>query len=265
MKIDARIHYLFVTGRKSIVRNQKKIRKAFAGLLTLIALVSALPLFSDHWREIFLRYLRKLVNNLPAFLAYFYDPRAFIIYLILIFLWMTLVYYRYEVRFMELALENKRELALELPKIRQACPNNHYLGLILGKLNDTALTVKDRKGSEIISAIDKNIKKFEKVYWIAEDEIGVIFYEAIGKPYTDFIDYVIRKKLRSEIGDADADLFLLNTQFVMVKIERVEELYTIESKARIALMKSQVVTGGPAIPTPEGMAGGVTVKVEKGI
>lgn len=250
MKFGSRIHYLFVSFSKFAINNRKRINKAFGALLAILALVSALPLFSDHWRDIFLAYWGKFVNGLPSFIAYFYQPRAFIIYIVVLFLWMRLIYYKYEVRFLELALKNKRELAIELPKIKQTLPNDHYLGLILGKLNDTALEVKDRKGSDIISAIDKNIKKHEKVYWMSEDEIGIIFYEINAKTENDFITYVVKNKLKTEIGDQDASLFLNNITFVMVKIETTLELDTIESKARTKLLRAQASTAQAATGTP---------------
>lgn len=239
MKIEANIHYLFVRCRKIALNNRKNINKAFAGLLTIIGLFSALPLFSDKWRDIFLLYWDQFITNLPGFLAYFYDPRAFILYIVGIFLFMRLIYFKYEVRFLELAIKNKRDLAIELPKIKQACPSNHFLGLIIGKLNERALEVKDRRGADIISTIDKNIKKYERVYWISEDEIGVIFYEINTKDETDFITYIIKNKLRNEIGEEDATIFLDNILFTMIRINKGEELYSIESRARSELLKKQ--------------------------
>jgi uncharacterized membrane protein len=158
MKIEAQIHFLFVSFRKFIIKNRKRLNKVFAGLLTLIGIFSALPLFSDTWRDTFIEYWNKFIGGLPNFIAYFYDPRAFVLYIIGLLIWITLVYYKYEVRFLELSIKNKRELANELPLIKKSCPTNHYLGLIFGKLNNKALDVKDRRGSDIISTIDKNIK-----------------------------------------------------------------------------------------------------------
>lgn len=232
MKIEPQIHYLFISCRKFALNNRKKINNVFGGILTLIALFSALPLFSDKWRVIFLDYCSKVWNGLPLFISFFYDPKAFILYIISILVYIKLIYYKHEVRFLELALKNKRELAEELIKIKAACPNNHYLGLILGKLNTQALEVKNRRGSDIISSIDKNIKKYERVYWVSENEIGIIFYEIDTKDETDFVTYVIKNKLKAEIGEEDALLFLNNITFTMVKIDKADELFAIESKAR---------------------------------
>jgi len=182
---------------------------------------------------------RSFINQLPGFAGYFYDPRAFILYVIMLILWMTFIYYKHEVRFLELALENKRDLAMELPKIIEGCPTNHYLGLIIGKLGETALNVKDRRGPDIIRSIDKNIKKYERVYWISEDEIGIIFYELKNKDESAFINTVLKNKLRIEIGEADASQFLDDIGFAMVNIAENEELYDIESRAKRKLIVMQ--------------------------
>jgi hypothetical protein len=85
-----------------------------------------------------------------------------------------------------------------------------------------------------------NIKKNERVYWVSEDEIGIIFYEIKSKNEDDFINFVIKNKLINEIGDPDASTLLNNINFVMVKIENVDDdLLKIESKARIKLITSK--------------------------
>lgn len=250
MKVEAGIHRAVISFQKFTLNHRKKIHKAFAGLLTIIGLFSALPLFSDRWRDIFLDYCRRVTTSFPVFISFFYDPRAFILYIILILVWIKLIYYKHEVQFLELALEYKRELSAELPGIKNAKPKNHYLGIIIGKLNEKALNVKDQYGAKIISAIDKNIKKHERVYWISEDEIGIIFYEDVKKNETDFITYVIKAKLKNELEEHQANLFLDNIRFAMAKIEENDDLKQIESKARAQLLKGQVSEGQVPIATP---------------
>lgn len=239
--MGSKIHYLVILLRKFIISHQKALNNAFKFFLTVFTIISFVPLFYDKWRDACWNFIVNIVHQMPAFLAYFYDNRAFILYTILVFLWISVTYYKHEVRFLQLAVDNKRELAMELPKIRSGCPHNHFLGLIIGELGEKALMVKEKKSTDIISSIDKNIKKYERVYWIAEDKIGIIFYEAVGKPWGDFLQ-VIKKKLAIEIGAEDSDQFLNDTLFEMVEIDLAKEelLYDIEGKAKTVLLKKKL-------------------------
>jgi hypothetical protein len=100
---------------------------------------------------------------------------------------------------------------------------------------------------------------YERVYWVSEDEIGIIFYEINSKDEQDFINYVIKSKLKNEIGNTDATLFLDNVDFAMVKIDEAEDLFKIESKARIKFLSSKSTSVQPATDDPKTN----TVKTEK--
>jgi hypothetical protein len=235
MKFQGKLHYFISTFSKFISANKKNINKAFAIFLTAITLFSTLPLFSDSWRRTLVNYFSNVRDKFPEFTSYFYDSRAFIFYTIGVFIWVTLIYYKFEVRFLNLALQNKREISEELSKIFESLPKNHTFFILLGKLEKEALDLMAKKGSDIISAIDKNIKKYEKVYWISGNEIGIIFYEANDRPQNNIVEFVLKRKLLTEIGDTDANLFLSNFKYAIIKIEKVEELHKLESKARAEL------------------------------
>lgn len=242
--MGTKIHFLIILLRKFIINNQRRIRNTFGVLLTLFTIISFVPLFFDKWRESCWDFFVRVYHQLPEFFSYFNDSRAFILYTLIFFLWVSLVYFRHEVRFLQMALDNKRELAMELPRIKNGCPNNHYLGLIIGELGEKALKVKEEKSTNIIASIDKNIKKYERVYWISEDKIGIIFYEANGKHWRDEYGFlnVIKKKLGIELGEVDAPQFLNDIIFEMVAIDlkKDEQLYDIEGKAKTILMRTKI-------------------------
>ena len=256
MKLGTRVHYTIVIMRRFITNEtrRKRLNQLFAGLITLITIFSVIPLIVDNWRPILEKFFSKAIGAFPSFAAFFYDPRAFILYLVILLFWLSKVYHKHESRFLQLALQSKRELAADLPLILNGRPNNHYLGLIIGKFGEDALRIKERRGAQILSSIDKNIKKHERVYWISGDEIGIVIYEADEKDETDFINIVLRRKLTAELGVEDSKRFLDSITFAMVKINAGEELYEIESRAKSKLLlkmqeKDVVINAGKKLQT----------------
>jgi hypothetical protein len=240
MKFQGKIHYLFGSFRSYLIYHRKAVNTVFKFILGLIGIASVLPLISDTWRQESKEIINKVIKNFPEFARHFYDPRSFVFYIIILLMWLTLVYYKFEVLFLRLALENKRRIAEDLPVIRRSGPKNHTIFFLLGRLEESSLKLIMRRGPEIISAIDKNIKKHEQVYWISGNEIGIFFYEATDRPKENIVEFVINRKLFLEIGQDDAKLFVDNLKYAIVEVDPSDDLYILENKARTELVRTEL-------------------------
>jgi hypothetical protein len=171
---------------------------------------------------------------------FFADPRAIVVWVAIVVLTLEINFQKGEKRFRQFALERKGELAKQLRVIAKPgeLPRNHYLALIIGGMGSKARKIQRTRARDIISAIDKNIKKNEAVYWISVSEIGIVMYEDRAKKEpTDFVNAILKRKLRIELGEEDANAFLEDTTFAWVPIEQHDELDDIELRARNELKR----------------------------
>ena len=225
--------YKIVNRSKVVVyKHQTKLRIFAAWILGIATILSILPLFFEKNSNVLNEKYLLFKSNLLNYIDYYFSKEAIIFLLILLIVYLSKVYYRYEVRFLKYNLERKLDIAQNLQQTFKVRPKNHYVSLIYGKLGKEALTVKKSFSGGLIEKINMNIKKYEDVYWISADEIGIIMYEVRGKQESFFMNAILRDKLMTEIGDEMGSKFYDNTQFINMKLIENETLSEIEERAR---------------------------------
>ncbi len=256
------LYYANVRFRGIVARHFKTILWISGLLITAIGLLASVLQIVGGSPESYFKVVGQTGATWIAYLGHYFfvDPRAIVLWLIIVVLTLEINFQRGEKRFRQFALERKAELAKQLRVIAQPdeLPRNHFLALIIGGMGNKALEIQRRRARDIISAIDKNIKKNEAVYWISVSEIGIVMYEDKAKREpTDFVDAILKRKLRIELGDEDANAFLEDTVFAWVLIEPRDELDEIELRARNEL-KLKLEARSSAIPAVEQGSGNNT-------
>ncbi|WP_162343828.1 hypothetical protein [Cyclobacterium salsum] len=225
--------YKFVNRSKLVIHaNRSLVNIISAWVLGIATILGILPLFIEKDSKILKEKFEILKNNLYSYANYYWSTEAIFFLIIFLIIWLSMIYYQQEVRILKYNLERKIDIQNNLSYTFKVRPKNHYVSLIYGKLGKNALEVKKSLSGGLIEKIDMNIKKYEDVFWISADEIGIIIYEVQGKSESFFMNAILRDKLITEIGDEMGSKFYDNTKFVNIKIDDGETLSDIENKAR---------------------------------
>jgi hypothetical protein len=206
------IHAFILQSKHFFIRHSKTVKRVVALGSTIGAIYKVVPfLLHTPPEDVGPRLLQIATEALPHL-------AQFLVVCLAIYFFLMYMFERHERKMLQLRFEGKGDVARDFLAIRKALPNNHYLGLVVGRMRDEALEVKERRGTDILDAINKNIKKNERVYWITSRDIGIIMYEVHNKEFEFFLK-VIFKKLVYEIGNAeDTRKFLGNIEFLMIDI-----------------------------------------------
>ena len=137
--------------------------------------------------------------------------------------------------FGQLTVERRAALYYQFEKTKEQMPHNHSLALVIGRIGATARNILQSQSRDVVSAIDRSMKKNEVAYWMSASEIGIFIYQGKGTSNASFIENVLRMKLATELGAKAADAFLEDTQFAMIAIDDKDDLEKAELHARNAL------------------------------
>lgn len=230
---------LYIRLTKILINFKNYLLAALALLTVLFGIERAIRLVTPKLDSVLPQIATATLNTVYSLFMYYLDVRFMPIAILFFFLSFKLISQKQDNQQLLLALSERSEISDSLEETKKSLPANHYLLYIHGKVGAEGLEVRQRLGPKIIEAINKNIKKHEHVYWSALDEIAMIIYEVNERDESYFLE-VLRRKMLTEIGQEDANIFFGSLRFSSTQVRERDSLKDVEDRTRWKLSQGMI-------------------------